>query len=237
MQAKLFVVFLLFWVCAAANAQSKILNGRIYIEDATPKGIHIINIATEIETVSDSDGLFSLSAFPGDVLIFTAGHIDFHRVIVDDKDFESEFKVTLVSKIDELQEVTVINHNFNAVGLGILTKPAVRYTTAERRLYSATSGPLTSLINFISGRTKDLKQDLATERKNMMLEALEDLYPDSFYREHLHIEPSLIRGFHYFLVERSDFREALNSGNESLLTLIIIDSALNFNTLRQSEKD
>ena len=71
-----------------------------------------------------------------------------------------------VSKKIILKEVIVErNSKISALELGVLSRPAKKYTLQERRYYSSTSGPISLLINSLNGNVKTLMKNIEVEKK------------------------------------------------------------------------
>lgn len=239
MNRKLIFLISLFFVTPLLNAQSaKVIKGKILINDATPLGVIVLNLVSEKETVADTDGSFSIEAKVDDLLVFYATNLDKQRKIIEQKDFDSGyFEIAMTSKVEQLEEVEIVQKRFDAVSLGILSKPAKRYTPAQRRLYSSQSNTIDSFINFLSGRRNILHDAVAIEKKELTLAKLDGLYDEAFYTQTLKIEKEYIRGFHYFIVENQKFTQALNGKNQFLTNLLMIDLAREYNSIRQYDKE
>lgn len=230
------LLFILVFIAQCAfSQQEKTISGKVVVKDAMVGDIHVINLTNDKETLTNSKGEFSILVRPDDLLVFSAGHLDYMRKIVEQEDYDSGIlKVEMTSKVNKLDEVVVKNYsNVNAVALGILSKPAKSYTPAERRLYGATSSPIDALINLLTGRTKILEDGVEIEKKEFLLEQLDGLYTDEFYLQELGIEKEKIKGFHYYLVEDSRFGEALDAKNKTLATFLIIEIAQKYNLLNE----
>ena len=107
-----FPIFLIFITQFVFSQSEKLLHGKILIKDATPQGVHIINLMNEKETVSDSKGAFSIVAKPDDLLVFSANHLDYMRKIIETSDYDSAvLQIEMTSKINELDEVEVKNYS------------------------------------------------------------------------------------------------------------------------------
>lgn len=227
--------FLVFISQFSFSQQEKIINGKVIVKDAKVSEIHVINLTNDKETLTNNKGEFSILVRPEDLLVFSAGHLDYMRKIVEQEAYDlGSLIVEMTSKINKLDEVVVKNYSgVNAVALGILSKPAKEYTPAERRLYSATSSPIDALINLLTGRTKMLEDGVEIEKREFLLEKLDGLYTDIFYMEELGIEKERIKGFYYFLVEDSRFAEALDAKNKTLATFLIIEIATKYNLLNE----
>lgn len=231
-------ILILLLVQTVVFAQKTILlKGKIHVVDAKPSGVHVINLNTEQEVISDEDGVFNIEAHAEDLLVFSASHLDYMRKIVEEEDFKSgTIKVDMTSKSTMLDEVEIKNYSrINAVSLGILAKPAKKYTVAQRRMYGATSSPLDGLINALSGRTSMLKDGIEIEKKQFALEALEGRYAESFYTETLKIPADEIAGFHYFIVEDYKLKEALKGKNSFLVTFLMIKLASDYKAIRDAK--
>lgn len=230
------LLFILVFIAQCAfSQQEKTISGKVVVKDAMVGDIHVINLTNDKETLTNSKGEFSILVRLDDLLVFSAGHLDYMRKIVEQEDYDSGIlKVEMTSKVNKLDEVVVKNYsNVNAVALGILSKPAKSYTPAERRLYGATSSPIDALINLLTGRTKMLEDGVEIEKKEFLLEQLDGLYTDEFYLQELGIEKEKIKGFHYYLVEDSRFGEALDAKNKTLATFLIIEIAQKYNLLNE----
>lgn len=231
-------ILILLFIQSIVFAQNKImLKGTVIVPDAKPSGVHVINLNTEQEVVSDENGLFSIEVHVDDLLVFSASHLDYMRKIVEEDDFKKgTIKVEMTSKSTMLEEVEIKNYSrINAVSLGILAKPAKKYTVAQRRLYGATSSPLDGLINLLSGRTSMLKDGIEIEKKQFALEALEGRYTVAFYTETLKIPEDEIAGFHYFIVEDHKLKEALKGKNSFLVTFLMIKLASDYKAIRDAK--
>ena len=228
--------FLLINAFVFAQKSVKI-KGSIRVNDAKTSDVHIINLTTEEETISDLNGFFEIEVHVDDLLVFSANHLDYMRKIIEEEQVKNgTITVEMTSKSMHLDEVEVVNNSrINAVSLGILTKPAKKYTVAERRLYGATSSPLDGLLNAISGRTNMLKDGIEVEKKSFALQAIEGRFPESFYTKTLKIPVEEIGGFHYFAVEDSKLQEALKGNNPFLVSFIMIKLGSDYKAIRDAK--
>lgn len=205
------------------NVDRKLLQFQIVADSASAEGINIINLVTEKTTVSDSNGRFSIYAKEDDLLVLTAVNFEYKRKIIEASDLTSNLiQIKMVAKVTQLDEVIINEYpNINSEALGLVPKGQKKYTPAERRLRTATTGPLDIMANLISGRTKQLKKELAISKKEELLDRIEFLYDENYYIETLKIEPDYVRGFQYYLIEDSEFVSALKSKNKTMILFIV----------------
>lgn len=196
MQNKILVLLFLFFTFSVFSQKEKLIQGRIIVNDSKLNGVRVINLMNEKEVITDQEGNFNILAKTDDLLVFSAEFLDYMRKIVDESDYiKGAIEVQMTSKALQLDEVEIKDYSkINAISLGILAKPAKEYTPAERRLQTATglypsvnlgamaggSLGLDPLMNWISGRTKMLKNALKAEQKEMILERLDYFYTDDF---------------------------------------------------------
>jgi len=244
-------LFIILLVNHSVFSQEKLISGRIVVKDATVQGVHIINLVNEKEAISDVDGKFAILAKTEDLLVFSAVHLDYMRKIIEDTDYNSgTIIIQMTSKINQLDEVEISENNINALSLGILSKPIKSLTPAERRLKAGTGievypsfGTMSgaaigtdALINWISGRTKLLKQELKLEKKEILLRKTDGLYEDSYYTDTLKIPKDYIKAFQYYCIENEKFVTAINAKNGPMVAFVMSELAFEYNTLLKDEK-
>jgi hypothetical protein len=120
--------------------------------------------------------------------------------------------------------------------LGIINYTPKTYTPAERRLYTAQSGILDPLLNWISGRTKGLKQELEVEKKEGYLVLLNDMFDNNYFHETLKIPELYIEGFKYYIVEEAGVVSPLLTNNKEQTSFILTKLAIEFNEFLKDEK-
>lgn len=227
---------------AAQQVSEKIIKGKIEVEAASAEGVHVLNLVTEKSTVSDVNGNFSISAKEDDLLVFSAVHLEYARKSISKKEYEAGYVVVkLQERITELEEVVVTEYTkINAKDLGIINYTPKKYTPAERKLYTATSGggiiPIDPILNWISGRTKMLKKEIQVEKRELLRERLETYYEDVFFMESLKIPELYLEGFKYYVVEDQDLAKALNQKNKTKATFVLSKLAADFNEFLKDEK-
>ncbi|MDQ1164318.1 carboxypeptidase-like regulatory domain-containing protein [Flavobacterium sp. SORGH_AS_0622] len=237
---KITVIMLLIFVQIGFGQKnnSKELLGRI-MEQSTPiEGVNIINNTTQVATISDSDGNFSIAVREGDVLVFSAVNLDPLKRRITTEDLASNLLVVkMTAKEVELREVVVNeNANITAENLGIIPYGQKKYTPAERKVYTANSTSVDKLLNAISGRTAMLKKEVNVEKKEALFRKLEYLFDENYYTERLKIPVDYIKGFQLFCVEDAEFAVSLNTKNKTMSMFLITDLARKYLTILENEK-
>lgn len=207
----------------------KLLYGIISADSASVVGIDVVNLVNEKVTRTNQKGAFYLEANEGDVLVFSAVHLEFRRKIVSATDINSgTLTIDMIPKINELAEV-IVNPNTTK---GISVFPGQKqYTPAERKLRTATTGILDAPINWISGRTKMLKKQVVVEQKEHLLVRISHWYKDEFYTQKLKIPKEYISDFQHFIIEDKNFITALKAKNRTMMLFLIAKLATEYNAI------
>lgn len=232
------VVFLVAQIGFGQKADVKLLVAKVMEQSTLVEGVNIINNATQVATVSDSEGNFSIAVREGDVLVFSAVNLDpvKHRITPEDMT-TSLLVIKMTAKEVELKEVVVNeNANINAENLGIIPYGQKKYTPAERKVYTATSTSIDKLLNKISGRTAMLKKEVNVEKKEALFRKLEYLFEENYYTDRLKIPVDDIKGFQLFCVDDAEFAVSLNTKNKTMSMFLITDLARKYLTILENEK-
>ncbi len=239
MLKKYFFISLFFAFFFVGFSQRIELSGKVRAYTNDLEGVHVINLNSNSSTTTQSGGYFKIFAQENDTLQFSAVHLEAKKVVLKYTDVKSElFFVNMELANYNLKEVVVKNSDINAVSMGILSKPAKKYTPAERRLYTATGGgntyglntqvSLDGILNAISGRTTMLKKEVAVERKEYTIKKLNEWFEDDYYTEHFKIPTDYIKGFQYYLAENIHFENAVKSKNKTLTIFIMGEIAASY---------
>ena len=235
----LLVLLLLSQIVFGQNSNEKEIRGLIFADSTVVEGVNVSNLTNQITTISDKNGLFSLFVKEGDILVFSAVNLVTLRRKVSKKELMSNaIEIHMTIKSIDLKEV-VVNENaqITAENLGIIPFGQKKYTPAERKLYTATSGGgIDGLLNTISGRKAMLKKEIVVEKKEHSLARMEVLFDDKYYIETLRIPSDYIRGFQYYCVDDARFAEALDTKNKTLVMFLIVSLAENYNKTIENEK-
>lgn len=231
------LLLLLLFVFQISFAQEKLIHMRISSDGNSVEGINIVNLVNEKSAVSDFNGEFYILAKAEDLLVFSAINFEYKRKIIDESDLKLNIiEVEMVQKTNQIEEVVIEKYNMNAVEMGILSKPAKVYTPAERKVRTATTGLLDPLLNLISGRTKNLKENVQIEQNIYILERLDDLYEDQYFVKTLKIPSENISGFKYYAVENKELVQAIKAKNKTLTDFLLVQISEKYMAQRSDEK-
>jgi hypothetical protein len=235
----LLILFFIVTVTFGQTSIEKEIRGKITADTTVVEGVNIVNLSTEKATATDKNGLFSLFVKEGDVLAFSAVNlVTLHRIVSKQDLVSTVLKIQMASKNIELKEV-IVNENgqITAENLGVIPYGQKKYTPAERKLYTATSGGgIDGLLNTISGRKAMLKKEIVVENKEQSLNRLAPLFEDKYYMETLKISADYIKDFQYYCVDDASFTAALKSKNKTLIMFLIVGLSEKYNKIITNEK-
>ena len=239
------ILFLFFYFPIFGFAQSTelvFLKGKLVCSIKNLSDVNVTNLRSETTTVS-VNGDYSMFVKVGDTIQFSSIQIETKKVIIQESDLaKSLFVSSLNPKVIALDEVEIKEYkNINAVSLGILDKPAKKYTPAERKLraagelhwYSPLLIPLggmsvDGLINAINGRTAMLKKELEVEKKEMLLKKIEYQFDPEYFTNNLKIPQEYVKGFWYYAIEEPRLVNEINSKNKSMAKFIFAELATKY---------
>jgi hypothetical protein len=236
----LHIIFLFFLIQIgfAQNTGSKEILGQIFEQSTSVDGVTIVNNTTQVTTISDVNGMFSIVVKEGDVLVFSSVNLEplKHRITADDLNVE-KFQIKMSAKEIELKEV-IVNENahITAENLGIVPYGQKTYTPAERKVFTATSTSVDKILNKISGRTAMLKKEVVVEKKEMLFRKMEYLFEENYYTDRLKIPVDDIKGFQLFCVDDTQFAVSLNTKNKTMSMFLITDLARKYLIILENEK-
>jgi hypothetical protein len=221
----------------------KTIYGVVKVENASAEGIHVTNLVSEKATVTNEKGEFWLDVKEDDLLVFSAVHLNYWRKSISSEDIKNgKIEIVMTPKVSELQEVVVTEYTrINAKELGIINYTPKKLTPAERRLYTATSGggilPLDPIINWITGRTKMLKKEIEVEKRERMLEWLNNNFEEHSFIHTFKIPFDYVDGFKFYVVEDIELSQAIQTKNKSRVAFLLGELSQDFITyLNEYEK-
>jgi hypothetical protein len=216
-----------------------LLKGKVISDASNLEEIYVINLSTNVKTMTDSNGLFSIEAKPNQVLVFSGFKIERKVLNLKPIDFLNNLiTVKIYPKVTQLEEVVIKNYpQITAASLGIISKNVKIYTPAERKLMGESSGiGITQLINAINGRTKELKKNVEVEKKEKLLDRLSTLFEEDFYTKKLKIPSEYIKGFQIFAIDDKKLVASLNKNETRIIPLLLTELSSKYNDLLRNDK-
>lgn len=238
------IIFILTFFSQFSFAQTDtLIKGKISVDTNDNDGVTIVNLSKKTSTVSFNGGFFKIKANTNDTLFFSSINMYAKKVIISQRDLKSELllvKMEIQQKM--IKEIMITNNNnITAESLGLVPYGQKKYTTAERRLKTATDFAgldqgitlsVDAVINMLSGRTKQLKRELEIERK----EILQDKITRSFERETItkkyKIPDENIDGFLFYLADEPKIMEAVKLKNKDLIHFYLSELATEYIKLK-----
>ena len=244
MGTKITLPFFLLCISTIGIAQTrKQIQGKIVVSNASASNVLILNLNTEQEVKSDSNGNFVILVQLDDVLLFSSENLNFFRKLIDETDFQLEkLEVEMTSKAFILEEVEIVdNKSYNAVDLGILQRPAKSYTPMESRLKTAGdfkpihllgllggSLQLDPIFNAINGKTKRLKKEILLERNIRKLENFRAFFSEKELVEDLKMNSDEVSEFTYSILDEKEFETLLENRDKSKMQFYLIEKYSQF---------
>lgn len=225
--------FIVFWCTTQLFGQSNIAvdcHGKVNADMSNLEGIYVINLNNENAAITDSKGFFRIKAIVGDSLLLSSVQFKSVKKVITAQDGQGTlFFVKMSPIMNELKEVVVKRPSVSAESLGIIPYGQKKYTPAERKILTATSGfGIDPLLNLFSGRTAMLKKELEVEKKEGYLVQLENLFDKNHYVNTLHIPSDYVKGFLYFAVENPKFTKVLITKNRTSIEFLMSELAVQY---------
>lgn len=224
---------LIVQITFAQTEISQEIRGKVIADSVAVDRINVLNASTTKTTATDAGGIFTIPVKVGDILVFSAVNLETFRKKISQQDLLHELlTVVMIPKSIILKEVVVNESAISAESLRIIPYGQKKYTPAERKLYTATTGNgIDGLLNTISGRKAMIKKEIIVEKKEQLLARFDVLFEDKYYTENLKIPSEYIRGFQYYCVEDVPFANALGAKNKTLVMFLIVKLAERYNEI------
>ena len=221
--------FLIAFLCIAYQSFAQNFEGKIVADSISFTQVNIVNLTQKLGTVNSVNGEFRIDAEIGDEVMFSSVQYEPYQITITKEILQKKnntiFLFNLVNELDEINISNIdlsgdlnkdagkieTNPYFNPAefGLPINTKP--KPTTAQRRIYTASTGngliPLDPIINTITGRMAMLyrQRDYEMDR-NLMIKAYNSRPLDYFVTE-LKIPEEYVEDFLYYCTDFKPFRQ------------------------------
>jgi hypothetical protein len=188
------------------------------------ENIHVINKTAQIFTTTNVYGEFRITASLNDTIVFSSIQHKLLSIIVDQKIVtDRTLVVALEEQLNALDEVIVgkvlsgdiladigdvYGEPMTAKKAGIPSYQGPLKTQSERKLIEATTGggiiPLNPIINAITGRTKELKNQVKLEEKETLMYSIKARLSENLF-EMNSLDQEYIMEYFYFVSEQDDF--------------------------------
>ncbi len=244
-----FTFLILFFIPTAwAQEESrKELRGKITSDAANLDGVNIVNRNTEQSVETHTGGYFAIRAKEGDTLMFASVRFKGRQVKVGKEGFDGSLLLVNLESMIQLDEVVLVKYDhINARDMGIIPRDTKKYTVAERRLRTAGGSQnqygtnsqisLDGIVNGLSGKTARLRKELEVEKKETLLQKLEDLYEESYFTDYLKIPADYVKGFQYYIVENQRLKIALDARNKTMASFLMAELAVRYKDTIQCEQ-
>lgn len=206
-------------------AQTVEINGKVIVEDDDIEGIHVINKTASKFTITQDNGTFRIPVNLNDTIIFSAIKYKPKEVIVSPEIYKTKtLTVYLNELVNQLDEVIVgkvltgnllsdiesldVKREINFFDLGIPGYTGKPLTLSEIRYNEATTGggflPLNPILNAISGRTKQLKNQIKLERLNDCMNIIKGNLSKSFFEAN-ELDEAYREEFFFYCMEDEEF--------------------------------
>ena len=223
-QLYIFIFFILSFQLYAQK-ERKIIKGTTLNDSLTIENVHVINKTSNKGTVTNSLGVFQISAKENDTILFSSIQYKNKTVIINKNHLKNNFiRVQLLQKTNKLQEVVIKQSNNMAKSLGLPNADKVPLNKLERKLnyYSQESLPIVILAtllgqqggiddiyNIISGnrkRDRNLKRLIDEDKKLEMtqeyMQRIREHFQDDFFINTLTIPKENINDFIKFCLPK-----------------------------------
>ncbi|SFJ85934.1 hypothetical protein SAMN04487893_11942 [Myroides guanonis] len=218
-------LILVFLITLAGVAQERdLVQGKIVSRSRNLEGIYVSNVNTGEAVLTSKGGYFDIEAQMNDTLMFSGALFIGYRRALDDIDFKREILLIPLEENDLMNQLDeIIITKITSESLGLVPKGIKKYTPAERRLYTATSGggliPIDMIVNAITGRTKMLKKALQYEKQEMRKEKLSDYFSVEYIVNNFNIPEKYGIGFMYYSVSDEEVISLLGGKNVNKVKL------------------
>jgi hypothetical protein len=223
---KCFVFFIVLVFSSEISAQTKDIKGKVNA-DGDIVGIHIINKTASKFTITNDLGEFVIPAKLNDTLMISGVQYVPKEILITDIIMQTKaVTINLEDNVNLLDQVVVgkvltgnlmtdiensdAKRELNFYDLGIPGYTGPKKTQSERRLYEAQSGgglvPLNPLINWITGRTKRLKEQIAREELELAIAEAKAKFSKLIFEDDTFNE-TMQNEYFYFCADDPKFKE------------------------------
>lgn len=235
MKIKLPFFFLLLVYQFGFSQTEKLIQAKVLCEDFPLQGIEVLNLASKVTTITDSNGKFSILAKAKDTLMFVSKNYEYKRFFLKKEDLEkNNIIIYLTRKMEQLEEIIVISKiNFPKIKFdkNIASQLTIEKAAKNPKPYGVYDGTIENgmgmTINLPSGRKKIHE----IEFKELMKKS----YNDSFYIETLKLKPEEIGLFIEFCDADPKSKTVLKNTNPLKSMDFLMSKKIEFKKMLTSE--
>ena len=240
-----FILLFIPIICLSQNNNLKLIEGTVFNDDSySIEGVHVLNITSNYNTITDSEGNFKIYAGLNDEIIFSAIQFKRKKIIINDDLLNSiSIKVFLEEFVNELDEVIVnssglsgnlstdlLNSNvidkLNFDDFGIPGFKGIRMEkipTNAQLVSELLLAPLAGGINidrmykWFSGYYKNLKKVREYSNDYNLIDQIINFYGKDFFTDEFNLDIDSIHNFVTSTYLNYPVEENFKSGNYSLV--------------------
>lgn len=218
-------------------AQSQVFYGKVVAQHNGLEGVKVDIKNRYREVYTKEGGHFSMRAAVYDTLTLSSSVTETKIYVVKNEDLIGDLKeIDVILTVTELKEIQINTRGLDPVALGILNKPAKKYTTNERRLYTAMNpggglfiiDNLDYIINTLTGKIKELKKNVKVEKYVAIERQLSMMYTEETLVKVYKIPQLYINGFLVYTSYDERLPQALKFQNKTICDLIVSLRAVEF---------
>ncbi len=228
---KLFFLFaFLFSISQFSFSQSeKRIIGKVQCEEFSAQNVEIANSITKKSTTADGNGNFSISAKPGDTLVFISKNYYYKKIGLKQRDFDTNNLVIFLTKkpieLDEVLITKLPNLSLKQHIPSIIGKQYIPDTQTSLKNPSVYDGAIENGMNFmaIGGmifklfKKKDVDQKNEGAKTDFKELVIHQCNP-SFFTDSLKLKPEEVNLFIEFC--EVDPKSKLINENSNVLTIM-----------------
>ena len=221
---------LIFITCISAFAQQSQFSGVIVADSISFTQVNIVNLNKEVGTVNNKQGEFVIDAEIGDEIVFSSVQYEPYQVTVSKENIKKKNIIHLFPIVNELEEVKISNIDlsgdlskdasnietkpyFNPSSVG-LENPAPKMSVEDRRLYTASTGGIFTIVDILSGRMAMLKRMKEISEFEAIIAKAQALVSKRYIVEDLKIPEEYVDDFFYFCAKQDGFEQIVKTSDK-----------------------
>lgn len=247
-----FLLLFLTFTKTVSQEKRKIINGEVKLDSLPINDVHIINLKTNIGTISNDFGAFEIPVKEGDSLSISHINLDNLIITVTKESLKSlRLEINLNEKITTLKEFTLVKprsifeedkdiliYNGPRITAKTLNLPyANTKPKIDKAIFKIQSGAVVSLDNlmgFLNGSSKREKALKQIRLEDDRLLKIRKYFTDDFFITDLQIQEAHINAFLNFCMKRNIIY-LFNKNDNLTLTTVLLSESRSFPQKENSE--